>query len=59
VVAAAQTGATYCGRSMVIDPMGVAVAALGDEEGVVTAELDAGRISEVRTRNPSLANRRL
>ncbi len=59
VVAAAQNGSTYCGRSMVVDPMGVAVAALGDQEGIVTAELVADRISQVRTRNPSLGNRRL
>jgi apolipoprotein N-acyltransferase len=32
VIGAAQTGSHYCGRSMIIDPMGVIVASLGDEE---------------------------
>jgi deaminated glutathione amidase len=59
VVAAAQTGPTYAGRSMVVDPMGVAMAALGDETGVATATLGSERLAAVRERNPSLANRRL
>jgi predicted amidohydrolase len=59
VVAAAQNGRTYCGCSMVVDPMGVAVTALGEETGVGSAELSAERIDAVRRRNPSLANRRL
>ncbi len=59
VAGAAQTGKHYCGCSMVVDPMGVVLAALGDEEGVVTAELDASRVASVRRHNPSLANRRL
>jgi deaminated glutathione amidase len=59
LVAAAQTGRTYSGRSMVVDPMGVVVAGLGDEEGVASAEVDAERLAAVRLRNPSLANRRL
>jgi predicted amidohydrolase len=58
VVAAAQTGATYVGSSMVVDPMGVAVARLGDETGLITADLTPERVAEVRERNPSLANRR-
>ena len=59
VIAAAQTGAAYSGSSMVVDPMGVAVARLGDETGVATADLTLDRLREVRHRNPSLANRRL
>jgi predicted amidohydrolase len=59
IVAAAQTGAAYVGSSLVVDPMGVAVARLGDEPGVITAELTLDRLREVRERNPSLANRRL
>ncbi len=58
VAAAAQTGRSYCGRSMIVDPMGTAVAALGDEEAVATADLEKQRVTEVRLRNPSLANRR-
>jgi predicted amidohydrolase len=59
VVAAAQSGSAYAGSSMVVDPMGVAVARLGDEPGVIGAELTLDRLREVRERNPSLANRRL
>lgn len=59
VAGAAQTGDHYCGRSMLIDPMGVVVASLGDEEGVATGEVRAEWVADVRKRNPSLANRRL
>ena len=59
VLGAAQTGATYSGRSQVIDPMGVAVAAAGDEETVVTGVLDPARLAAARTRNPALQHRRV
>ncbi len=59
VVGAGQTGRTYIGCSMVVDPMGVAVAQLGDEESTAVADLDAARIAAVRQTNPSLDNRRL
>jgi predicted amidohydrolase len=59
VAAAAQTGRAYCGRSMIVDPMGIAVAALGDEEAVATADVEKLTVTTVRVRNPSLANRRL
>jgi predicted amidohydrolase len=44
---------------MVVDPMGIILAAIGDEEGLVVADVDAERLSAARSRNPSLANRRL
>lgn len=59
VAAAAQTGRTYAGHTMVVDPMGIVIAAAGDEEGLVAADIDAERLSRARSRNPSLANRRL
>ena len=59
VVGAAQTGSAYVGSSMIVDPMGVPVARLGDEAGVITADLTLERVREVRERNPSLANRRV
>ncbi len=59
VVGAAQNGRTYCGASMIVDPMGVQVVALGEQTGVATAELTSERIAAVRAHNPSLANRRL
>jgi deaminated glutathione amidase len=58
VAAAAQCGRTYCGRSMLVDPMGVAVAALGEAEGVVAAQVDADRLGSARQQNPTLRHRR-
>lgn len=59
VLGAAQTGPTYSGRSQAIDPMGVALAAAGDEETVVRAVLDPARLATARTRNPALQHRRV
>jgi predicted amidohydrolase len=64
VVAAGQIGdhdpgRTCFGRSMIIDPWGTVLAQAPDTVGIVTAELDLGRLTEIRTTLPSLANRRL
>ncbi len=59
VLGAAQCGATYSGRSQVVDPLGISVAAAGDEETVVTAELDPARLVAARDRNPALRHRRI
>jgi predicted amidohydrolase len=64
VVAAGQIGdhepgRTCFGRSMIIDPWGTVVAQVPDAVGIVTAELDFGRLEQIRTELPSLANRRL
>jgi predicted amidohydrolase len=58
VAAAAQCGRQYCGQSALIDPLGVAVAALGDDEGVVIGDIDEHRLISVRARNPALQHRR-
>jgi deaminated glutathione amidase len=58
VVAAAQTGSAYVGCSAVIDPMGVIICSLGEEEAVATGEVNRARLESVRSRNPSLMNRR-
>ena len=58
VAAAAQCGRAYCGCSMLVDPMGVAVAALGEAEGVVTGTVDPLRLSGARDRNQALRHRR-
>lgn len=58
VAGAAQCGRSYCGRSAVVDPMGVVVAGLGEQAGVAVADVDRDRLAEVRRRNPSLAHRR-
>lgn len=64
VVAAAQAGhhedgrATY-GHSLVVDPWGDVLLELdGDSATIGFAELDPGRLTEVRGQLPSLANRR-
>lgn len=64
VIAAAQVGKhedgreTY-GHSLVVDPWGDVVLDMGGEEpGLGFVDLDMGRIAEVRTQVPSLANRR-
>jgi predicted amidohydrolase len=58
LAAADQTGPLSCGQSMVVDPMGTVIASAGEQPGVATAEIDPVRIADVRTHNPSLANRR-
>ena len=58
VVAAAQSGRHYCGRSAIIDPMGVPVVALGEADGVAVADISAERLADVRARNPALEHRR-
>lgn len=46
------------GRSMVIDPWGTVIAQAPDAVTIVRADLDLGRIAEVRRGIPALANRR-
>ena len=62
VAAAAQVGEVMpgrpsYGRSLIADPWGTVLAQAPDGEGVVTAELDAARLEDVRARLPSLASR--
>ncbi|MEH3141477.1 MAG: carbon-nitrogen hydrolase family protein [Mycobacterium kyogaense] len=58
VAAADQCGAHGAGNSMIVDPMGVLLASLGEEAGVVSAALSPARIEQVRAKNPALALRR-
>ena len=46
------------GRSMIVDPWGVVLATAPDAETVVVADLDLDRLESIRTKLPSLANRR-
>jgi len=46
------------GRSMIVDPWGIVLAQAPDGEGYVVAEADLEREREIRSRLPSLANRR-
>lgn len=63
VVAPAQTGENYPGRrtwghSMVVSPWGEIIAQRGVEPGMFIVELEREALTQARTRNPSLKNRR-
>jgi nitrilase len=63
VVAPAQGGTHPSGRrtwghSMIIDPWGEILAALGEGPGVVLAEVDTARLASVRTSLPALEHRK-
>lgn len=58
VAAADQCAPTGAGTSMLVDPMGVVVAGLGDGTGVVSGEVSPERVAAVRERNPALGLRR-
>jgi predicted amidohydrolase len=58
VAAADQTPPVGVGASLVVDPMGVTIASLGEREDVAVAWIDPRRIDEVRQVNPALALRR-
>jgi predicted amidohydrolase len=58
VAAADQSGIDRPGRSMLVDPMGVPIAALAEEEGVVVGDVDPARLERVRAAVPSLTHLR-
>jgi predicted amidohydrolase len=58
VAAADHVPPTGVGASMIIDPMGVELATLGEKTGVALAWISAERLAAVRRVNPSLALRR-
>jgi predicted amidohydrolase len=45
------------GRSMIVDPWGVVLATAPDGESLAVADLDLGRLHDIRAKIPSLANR--
>jgi len=51
-------GTDFFGHSMVIDPWGEIVAEAGEEETILTAEIDLGLVEEVRRRIPVFEDRR-
>ncbi|MDD3380905.1 MAG: carbon-nitrogen hydrolase family protein, partial [Rugosibacter sp.] len=62
VVAAAQGGRHPNGRlthgnSMIIDPWGVVLARIEKGEGLITADFDAQKMIDIRTRLPALQHR--
>jgi predicted amidohydrolase len=58
VASAGQIPPEGVGTSLVLDPAGATLAELGEERGVVVADLDPARIHEVRAANPALRLRR-
>lgn len=58
VAAADQCAPTGAGNSMVVDPMGVVVAALGEGTGIVSGDVSPERVKVVRAKNPALDLRR-
>jgi deaminated glutathione amidase len=58
VIAPNQVGNIFCGRSMIIDPLGSILTDLGDKIGIETVDIQRKRIEEVRKALPLLKNRR-
>jgi predicted amidohydrolase len=58
VAGAGLVGPRFCGNSMLVDPMGIAIARAGEASAVVRGEVRPERVQEVRRVNPSLANAR-
>ena len=58
VAAAGMTGIRYCGRSMIVDPLGVVEVAQGEAEGVAIGEVSKERLAQVRARLPLVKQRR-
>jgi len=50
------TGSSFIGRSAAFDPFGVALADGGEAEGLVVFEANSARLSEVRSRLPTLSH---
>ncbi|UIP59040.1 carbon-nitrogen hydrolase family protein [Agromyces marinus] len=58
VLAADHAPPVGAGNSMIVDPMGVEAATIGEQTDVAVAWLSRDRIAEVRRRNPALELRR-
>lgn len=58
VLTSNQIGNAFTGVSVAVDPAGIIVARATEEEGIVEARLDRGRISRVRAALPVLEQRR-
>lgn len=58
IAGAGMTGVGYCGRSMVVDPLGVVEVGLGEAEGVAVGEVTKERLAKIRARLPLVEQRR-
>lgn len=56
--AASQTGNIYVGRSIIYNPMGVAIASSGEDEGLIIADIDLSQVDTIRNKLPCLSQRR-
>ena len=54
-----ENGRRTWGHSMVVDPWGQVLSVLAEGEGVVTADVDPARLTQVRQQLPALAHRKL
>lgn len=50
-------GKQYLGHSAIVDPWGVVIAGAGDEEAIITAEIDVGKVKKVRELFPPVNDR--
>ncbi|MDI6754986.1 MAG: carbon-nitrogen family hydrolase [Thermodesulfobacteriota bacterium] len=50
-------GALFCGHSMIVDPWGVILSSGGDEESILRAEIDMGKVAAVRKEYPAVSDR--
>lgn len=58
VAAVSQGPSIGTGSSLIVDPMGLTLAEIGERSGVAVAEIDPARVEQVRRVNPCLLNRR-
>lgn len=58
VIASSECGPRNIGASLVIDPLGVAIARAGETESLLFADIDPKRIEQARATLPVLKNRR-
>ncbi len=53
-----QVNNMFTGCSMIVDPMGLVIASAGEEETLITTPIDIDRIKRVRSKLPSVKDRR-
>lgn len=58
VAAVSQGPGVGTGGSVIVDPMGITLGEIGERSGIAVAVADPERVAQVRSVNPSLANRR-
>ncbi len=58
VIAPAQVGNIYCGRSLVVDPYGKVLLDMKKKQGISFVNIDLKKVKEIRKILPLLKNRR-